>query len=207
MLVALDTNVVDLIEIACSEPGSVDAMEAMEPPPRFEGLTPPEEVEVWACYWLLALAPAWRSTLYTFADLLYDELRGAPHAQELLRVAFDVLVREEQEPAYRRPDPSRRPNLGEVMTLGIKGADATHIADAIGLGCNRFLTNDRRLRSKSDPVEWRWHLAIRRPSEFVLEAVRAGAPWTTRAPWPWESVDRIRRGQPVIRGSDEEFGL
>jgi predicted nucleic acid-binding protein len=206
VLVALDTNVVDLVEIACSEPGSVDAMEAMEPPPRFEGLAPPQEVEAFACYWLLAMAPVWRSTLYTFADLLYDELRGAPHGHELLRIALDVLVRDEQEVDYRQPDPSLRPTVAEVMTLGLKEADATHIADAIGLRCGRFLTNDRRLHSKSDSVERRWHLALRRPSEFLVEAVRAGAPWTTHAPWPWESVDRIRRGQPIMGASDEPAG-
>jgi hypothetical protein len=50
----------------------------MEPPPRFEDLSPQQEVEVFACYWLVAMAPAWRTTLYTFSDFLYDEVAGAP---------------------------------------------------------------------------------------------------------------------------------
>ena len=68
VLVALDSNVVDLVEVACRSSARIDAMEAMEPPPHFEDLSPQQEVEVFACYWLLAMAPAWRSTLYTFSD-------------------------------------------------------------------------------------------------------------------------------------------
>ena len=53
VLVALDSNVVDLVEVACSSSAHVDAMEAMEPPPRFENLSPQQEVEVFACYGFL----------------------------------------------------------------------------------------------------------------------------------------------------------
>ena len=203
MLVALDSNVVDLVEFACRSSAHIDAMEAMEPPPHFDGLPPHQEVEVFACYWLLAMAPAWRSTLYTFADSLYDEVARAPHAGLLLRVAVDVLVRGWQEPEFRVPDPAKRPKAAELVSLGIKPADATHVADAIGLGCQGFLTNDKRLRNKSEQVQARWQLVMRRPSEFLVEAVQAGAPWTTRAPWPWESMDRIRSGCSVT-GSAEE---
>jgi hypothetical protein len=75
--------------------------------------------------------------------------------------------------------------------------------DAVGLECNRFLTNDKQLRNKSDQVQERWQLVIRRPSEFLVEAVQAGAPRTTRAPWPWESIDRIQGGCPTIGGTHE----
>src|SRR5918994_4291250 len=149
------------------------------------------------------MAPAWRSTLYTFSDFLYDEVAGAPHPGLLLRVAVDVLVREWQEPEFRVPDPAKRPKSAELVSLGIKHADANHVADAIGLGCHRFLTNDKQLRNKSDQVFGALELVIRRPSEFLVEAVQAGAPWTTRAPWPWESIDRIRGECPII-GSTEE---
>jgi hypothetical protein len=203
VLVALDSNVVDLIEVACRTSEHIDAMEAMEPPPHFEDLSTQPEVEVFACYWLLAMAPAWGSTLYTFSDFLYDEVAPAPHAGLLVRVAVDVLVRDWQEPEFRVPDPAKRPRSAELVSLGISRADAIHVADAIGLGCQRFLTNDKRLRKKSKQVQERWQLAIRRPSEFLVEAVQAGAPWTTRAPWPWESIDRIRGGRPII-GCNEE---
>jgi hypothetical protein len=103
VLVALDSNVVDLVEVACRSSACIDAMEAMEPPPQFEDLSPQQEVEAFACYWMLAMTPAWRSTLYTFSDFLYDEVANAPHAGLLLRVAVDVLVREWQEPEFRRP--------------------------------------------------------------------------------------------------------
>jgi hypothetical protein len=203
VLVALDSNVVDLVEVACRSSAHIDAMEAMEPPPRFEDLSPQQEVEVFACYWLLGMAPVWRSTCYTFSDFLYDEVAGAPHAGLLLRVAVDVLVRDWQEPEFRVPDPAKRPKSAELVSLGIEPADAHHVADAIGLGCQRLLTNDKRLRNKSDQVQGRWQLALRRPSEFLVEAVQAGAPWTSRAPWPWDSIDRIR-GRCLIIGSTEK---
>ena len=198
MLVALDSNVVDLVEMACSTAAHIDAMEAMEPPPRFQQVPLRQEVEVFACYWLLALAPAWRSTVYTFSDLLYEELAAAPHSNSLLRVALDVLVREQQEPEHRVPDPLRRPATSELLILGLRPADADHVADAIGVGCHRFLTNDKQLRNRSDQVAAHWGLKLRRPSEFLTEAVRAGAPWTTRAPWPWDSIERIQRGVPIV---------
>ena len=198
VLVALDSNVVDLVELACGSPEHLDAMEAMEPPPRFVPLAPQQEVEVFACYWLLALAPAWRSTVYTFSDLLYDELAGAPCSGSLLRVALDVLVREWQEPECRMPDPARRPASTHLISLGLRPADANHVADAIGLGCHRFLTNDKQLRNKSTRVAERWGIEFRRPSEFLTESIKAGAPWTTRAPWPWESIEPIRRGGPIV---------
>jgi hypothetical protein len=193
-LVALDSNVVDLVEKACLSSKHIDAMEAMEPPPHLGDMHAGEEPEVFASYWLLALAPAWRSTVYTFSELLYEEVSRAARAGYLLRIAFDVLLREEQEPEHRRPDPTRRPLTTELKFLGVRAGDAVHIADAIGLRCDYFLTNDRQLRNKTSEVEGRWDLRIRRPSEFLTEAVRAGAPWPTWAPWPWESIGRLRAG-------------
>ena len=54
--------------------------------------------------------------------------------------------------------------------------------------------NDRQLRNRSPDLEAHWPLKARRPSEFLTEAVRAGAPWTTQAAWPWESIERIGAG-------------
>ena len=201
MLIGLDSNIVDLIEEACVSPQHVDAMEAMESPPRFRDMPPVQEVEVFACYWLLALAPAWRSTVYTFSDALYEEVAEARRAGPLLRISLDVLLREWQEQQYRQPDPKTRPTEAIVQSLGVKAVDATHIADAVGLSCDYFLTNDRRLRNKSKRLEGRWGLRLRRPSEFLVGAVREGAPWTTRAPWPWVSIERIQNGQ--YSGSDD----
>ena len=141
MLVALDSNIVDFIEEACFSPEHIDAMEPTAPPPPFRDLPPRLEAEVFAFYWLLALAPAWRSTVYTFSDSLYEEVSRAPRAGSLLRLALDVLDHEAQESQYRHPEPSRRPPTTVVRALGLRLADATHVADAIGLGCNYFLTN------------------------------------------------------------------
>jgi hypothetical protein len=191
VLVAVDSNLIDLFKEACCSAEHLDAIEATGPPPRFKDMPAQQEAEVFACYWLLAMASAWRSTVYTFSDTLYQEVARAPTSGSLLRIAFDVLAREDQAVEHRQPDPTRRPPESELRTLRVKGADVTHIADAVGLGCQYFLTNDRQLRNRSVDLEARWHLKVRRPSEFLVEAVRSGAPWTTQAPWPWESLNRI----------------
>jgi hypothetical protein len=152
------------------------------------------EAEVFACYWLLAMAPVWTSTLYTFSEAVYRELRGATEADELMRVAVDVMVREQQEPEYRIPDPAMRPDPRRVRDLGVDPVDAEHVVDAVGVGAQRLLTNDLRLCKRSPAISDRWGLRIQRPSEFLVEAVRSRAPWTTLAPWPWESLERIKRG-------------
>jgi hypothetical protein len=154
VLVALDSNVVDLVEVACRSSARVDAMEAMEPPPQFEDLSPQLEVEAFACHWLLAMAPAWRSTLYTFSNVLYDEVANAPHAGLLLRVAIVVLVREWQEPEFRAPDPAKRPKSAELASLGIKPAMQTMLPTPLGSdasGSSRttssFATSPTKFRS------------------------------------------------------------
>jgi hypothetical protein len=70
-LVAVDTNLVDLMVAAAPTDEHVNGMESMSPPPPYPALTEPRRRrEVVACYWLVALGPAWTSTLYTFSDLL-----------------------------------------------------------------------------------------------------------------------------------------
>jgi hypothetical protein len=108
-------------------------------------------------------------------------------ARPLSRLALEI--REQHPGEYRQVSADAlRPGASELATLGVKGADASHIADAVALGCDYFLTNDRRLRKKSDVLEDRWSLRCRRPSEFVVEAVRSGAPWPSAVPWPWENM-------------------
>jgi hypothetical protein len=140
-----------------------------------------------ACFWLLALAPAWTNVAYTFSDLLYVEQIGAP--AELMLRRFAVDLRERHPAALRVPDPARAPNRADVEALGIKPADAQHVVDAIGVGADVLLTNDRPLRRRAGALQYRAGLRVRRPSEFLVEAVLAGFPWTTRAPWPWDVLD------------------
>ncbi len=194
-LISLDTNIVDLVQAAFATSDHVDAAEAQDPPPRFGAMHSKLEAEAWAVYWLFALAPSWRSTLYTFSDYLYAEVARAADDAALHRTALDVLVREEQPDEYRVPDPALTPDLGVCYSLGIKTGDARHVADAVGLGCSYILTNDRQLRNRSREVEAACGLKLRRPSEFLVEAVRLGAPWS-RAPWPWVSLERIMNDTP-----------
>lgn len=91
----------------------------------------------------------------------------------------------------RCPDAERPPPDSAVIALGIQPADAIHVADAIGRSYDYLLSNDRKLRNRSDRLEPAWRLKVRRPSEFLVNAVRSGTPRTTRAPWPWESIHRI----------------
>lgn len=193
-LVAVDTNFVDLVVAAFASEAHLDCAEAQHPPPVFAMMHPKLEAEVWSTYWLIALAPAWTSTLYTFSNLLYAEAAEARDHDGLLRTALDVLVRETQPALYRVPDPEKTPDIEKCLAAGLKPADARHLADAVGLGCSHLLTNDRQFRNRSAAVEMNWRLRLRRPSEFLVEAVQAGAPWSARAPWPWESLDRILSG-------------
>jgi hypothetical protein len=149
------------------------------------------EAEVGATYWLVSLAPCWRSTVYTFSDNVYDELGPAREASERFQIAGDVLVREQQPDECWTVQSSRRPDVNELEALKLKPADAGHVADAIALDCSAFLTNDKQLRGGGARVEARWALRLRRPSEFLVDAVLDGAPWPCCAPWPWESLRRI----------------
>jgi hypothetical protein len=84
-------------------------------------------------------------------------------------------------------DAGRRPDDQELQALGLKPADSTHLADAIGLDASHFLTLDKRILKRATVIENKWGLRVRTPAEFLLESVRAGAPWPTTVPWPWES--------------------
>jgi hypothetical protein len=151
--------------------------------------------ELFACYWLLALGFLWRSTIYTFSVVLYAEAALAPRAPMLLGLAAEVRERHNEED--RTVSPERRPRLTEVEALGPKGNDATHVADAIGMGAHVLLTHDRDLRKRSPAIESRWRLRVQRPSDFLQEAVSAGAPWPVATPWPWEVIERFAsRGCP-----------
>jgi hypothetical protein len=187
--VAIDSNVVDLLLDCTPTPQHMDAMEAMEEPPPFEGCGDPKlRRELWACFWLRALAPAWSGVLYTFSDVLYAETAAAARRRSLVGLAIEV--RENHPTEARTVDPDRAPGVDAVMACGVRGrADAEHVADAVGMGCDVFLTNDKRLRKQSPAIEDRWGLRLRRPSEFVVESVRASAPWPTTAPWPWEQLE------------------
>jgi hypothetical protein len=138
--------------------------------------------ELFACYWLLSLGLVWQSTLYTFSDKLYAEAALAGSAPALLGLAAEA--RENHPREYREVDQERRPAVEDIVALGVKRADAEHVADAVGMVCDVFLTNDRRLRNKSPQIERKWNLRVRRPSEFLVEAVQRGAPWPTRCRGP-----------------------
>jgi hypothetical protein len=186
--VAIDSNVVDLLLDCEWSEAHADAMEAMEDPPPFDGVTDPKlRRELWACYWLRALAWPWQGVLYTFSDVLYAEVAAAERGRTL--VEFAALFREGHDDEARVPNAARTPGARAVQACGVRGLkDAEHVSDAIGLGCSVFLTNDSRLLNASDRIEAQWGLRLRRPSEFLIEAVRdEGAPWPTGVPWPWES--------------------
>jgi hypothetical protein len=202
VLVALDANLTDLMLGSATRtdgPPSTagwwtqahtDALEALAPPPPFEGVPASQRRELWACYWLRALASVWPSVLYTFSDLLYDEnARAASRDPARARwlVGFATEVREAHPAEYRTIDPERAPGAAAVVACGVADQnDARHVSDAIGMACAYLLTNDGPLRSHAPAIEARWGLKVRRPSEFLIESVRRGASWPTGTPWPWE---------------------
>jgi hypothetical protein len=186
-LVAIDSNIIDMFVSCTPTVEHAEASEAWEFPPDYETDDPRMRRELFACFWLRSLASAWRSTLYTFSDKLYAEVALAETAPLLLTLAMEA--REDHPQEYRVVDEDRRPVIDAVAALGLDPADAQHVADAVGLGCDVFLTNDRRLRNRSSAIERGWGLRVRRPSEFLVEAVRAGAPWPASVAWPWEVIE------------------
>lgn len=171
------------LEAMPDAPEWADAMEAMEAPPG------PLEYEVYAVYWLLALAPGWTSCFYTFSDTLYEELARMP-VEKTWKAArlwdFASEVRELHPEEVKTADTSQDPQVDAVMAVGLKRSDANHVADAIRLGASHFLTLDRRVLSRAEVVAKRWGLSVLKPSQFLLWSVRAGAPWPVSVPWPWE---------------------
>lgn len=184
-LVALDSMIFDLIQSRLDVTlAEADAAEALMPPP--EGLQPEAE----AVYWLLALARYWRSCVYTCSDHAYRELSQIPaakrgRAERLTSIAAEI--REDHPPELRTVNDWWSLPASELESLGIRPADARHLADAIGMGASYFLTLDKGILRKGSPVKDRWSLWVMSPSEFLHRSVRAGAPWPAAVPWPWDA--------------------
>lgn len=82
--------IIDLLdENLHAEADIAEAIEALEPPPISLSSA------AYAVYWLVALAPFWRSCLYTFSEILYQELTQMPaakqrYAERLFSVAISI---------------------------------------------------------------------------------------------------------------------
>jgi hypothetical protein len=87
-VVAVDSMIIDLLdENLHVEADIAEAIEVLEPPPI--SLSSP----AYAVYWLVALAPFWRSCLYTFSEILYRELAPVPDARPRLGLLGGELHR------------------------------------------------------------------------------------------------------------------
>ena len=183
-LVAVDSMIIDLLdENLHVEPDIAEAIEALEPPPI--SLSP----SAYAVYWLLALAPFWRSCLYTFSDTLYQELAQMPaskrrKAERMFSVAMSIRETDPEE--YRAIDETQTPHGVEFVALGLKEKDAQHVADAVRIGAAHFLTRDKKILARATLIGRTWHIRIVSPEAFLLTSVKSGAPWPSRVPWPWE---------------------
>ncbi len=183
--VAIDSNIPDeIVQALDVGPGLTDGMEALRPPPAI--LTP----RGYTWYWLLALAPYWRSCLYTFSDTLCDEVTRIPPTKGYWRLRLLSLaaeIRKAHPEDARVPQPAVRSARSELTGIGLGRMDADHVADAIGLGCSHLLTRDKGILKRASRIRSRYGLSMLTPDEFLLASVRAGAPWPTAVTWPWES--------------------
>jgi len=183
-LVAVDSMIIDLLdENLHVEVDIAEAIEALEPPPI--SLSP----SAYAVYWLVALAPFWRSCLYTFSEVLYQELAQMPaskrrYAERLLSVAMSI--REAHPGEYRTIDETQAPRPADFIALGLKEKDAQHIADAVCIGSTHFLTRDKKILERAALIEKTWQVRMMSPEAFLLTSVKSGASWPSRIPWPWE---------------------
>jgi hypothetical protein len=183
-LVAVDSMIIDLLdENLHVEVDFAEAIEALEPPPI--SLSP----SAYAVYWLVAMAPFWRSCLYTFSEVLYQELAQMPvrkrrYAERLFSVAMSI--RETHPDEYRVIDKTQASPVAEFLALGLKEIDAQHVADAVRIGATHFLTRDKKILARATLIAKTWHIRITCPEAFLLTSVRSGASWPSRVPWPWE---------------------
>lgn len=182
--VAIDSMIIDLLdENLHVEADIAEAIEALEPPPI--SLSPSAH----AVYWLVALAGFWPSCLYTFSDVLYQELAQIPeskrrYAERLFSVAMST--REAHPDRYRSTDETQVPHPADFEALGLKEKDAQHVADAVRVGATHFLTCDKKILARVASIENTWHIRVMSPETFLLTSVESGAPWPTGVPWPWE---------------------
>jgi hypothetical protein len=183
-LVAVDSMIIDLLDENLHVQADIaEAIEALEPPPI--SLSP----SAYAAYWLVALAPFWRSCLYTFSETLYQELAQMPaskrrYAERLFSVAMSIG--EAHPDKYRTMDEAQASHAADFMALGLKKKDAQHVADAVRIGATHFLTRDKKILARGALIEKTWHIRIMSPEVFLLTSVKSGAPWPSRVPWPWE---------------------
>jgi hypothetical protein len=182
-LAAVDSMIIDLLdENLHVEADIAEAIEALEPPPVI--LSP----SAYAVYWLVALAPFWRSCLYTFSEILYQELAQMPaskrrYAERLFSVAMSI--REAHPDKYRALDETQAPRAADFVTRGLKEKDAQHVADAVRIGATHFMT--RQEDPGASNTNWEtWQIQIMSPEVFLLTSVKSGASWPSRVPWPWE---------------------
>jgi hypothetical protein len=147
------------------EPGVADRLEAQEPPP--DSLTHPDEK---AIYWILAFATEWRSILFTCSDVGFEELAAMkPDKTEYARRLLDwgLEMRENHPEEYRKVDRNAAPSGEELESLGLKPADALHVADAIRIAADYFLTRDKRVLRKATDIWRRWRLRVATPAQFL----------------------------------------
>jgi hypothetical protein len=183
-LVAVDSMIIDLLdENLHVEADVAEAIEALESPPI--SLSP----SAYAVYWLVALAPFWQSCLYTFSEILYQELAQMPvskrrYAERLFSAAMSI--REAHPYKYRAVDEAHVPGAADFVALGLKEKDAQHVADAVRIGATHFLTRDKKILARAALIGKTWHIQIMSPEAFLLTSVKSGASWPSRVPWPWE---------------------
>lgn len=204
-LVAFDTNIIDEFAGAIFVNADMaNTMEALDEPPA--ALEPTMR----AMYWIVALSRFWRSYIFTFSDRLYAEVNDisdsrATYRSRLLELAAEI--REGHSDDCVRPDIDRCLAMPRLGKLGLKSADAEHVADAIGLRASHFLTLDRGILKRAPEIRRNWGLRILTPEQFLILAVRNGASWPTNAPWPWEAGLLTNKATSRSgRGRDEVYG-
>ena len=106
------------------------------------------------------------------------------YADQLIGLAAEI--REGHPRQYRVVDTPTDPTPDEVESIGLSTADAQHVADAIAMRADYFLTCDKGILKRSYAIKNEWYLHVLLPEDFLLISVRKGAPWPTREPWPWE---------------------
>jgi hypothetical protein len=174
-IICLDANMIDpFVDLPMKYPNLLADIEAVQPPPSYLS------IDDAGIYWIMTLAPAWPSVLFTFSPKLYEELRAMPPTKRVRAstlLGFAVELREDHPEEYLDVEAMPHPSVTHVQAWGLGHADAQHIVDAIGMGASYFLTFDKPLRKKATEPAKAWRLQLSHPMEFIRNAYVGGAPF------------------------------
>ncbi len=99
---------------------------------------------------------------YVWSDMLVSEIEESPFWDRQER----IMAWAEGAADYVELTPAIESNAEDIMDLGVKSADALHLASAAAAGCDWFFTVDRGILKKLDRIG---KMRIANPIDYIRE--------------------------------------